>query len=181
MVGKGDVRAIFGLPVTTDAGERLPPLTVETDFIHIYHQKFSSLLSKCVSIVLFWFVGGILKMDSPAVVIPHLLALYAPQDDVRPPELVNVKIAEVTALHGYPHFVSQPAVKVAPLLSCFRLPLPKRIEDSVAHLLLGPHRFVGKQSQGFPWAGLMRANIGPALLTKVAVAAPVLPAIDPGI
>ena len=58
MVGKGDVRAIFGLPVTTDAGERLPPLTVETDFIHIYHQKFSSLLSKCVSIVLFLFVGG---------------------------------------------------------------------------------------------------------------------------
>ena len=52
---------------------------------HIYHLNFSSLLSKRVSIVLFLFVGGILKMDSPAVVIPHLLVLYAPQDDVRPP------------------------------------------------------------------------------------------------
>lgn len=123
----------------------------------------------------------LLKMDSPAVVILHLLMLYTSQDDVRPPKLADVEVAEMAALNWYPHLVGQPAVKVVPLLSGFWFPFPKAIKDSVAHLLSCPHRLVCQQSKGFPWAGLMRSNIGPTPLTEIAIATSILPAIDTGI
>lgn len=124
---------------------------------------------------------GLLKIDLPAVVIPHLLVLYASQDDVRPPELVNIEVPEVAILDWYFHLMGQPAVKVVALLVGLWLSLPKRIKESVAHLLSCPHRFICQQPQGFPWAWLMRPYIGPTLLTEVAVAAPVFPAIYTGV
>lgn len=120
-------------------------------------------------------------MDSPAVVIPHLLVLYASQNDVRPPELVNVEVPEMAILDWYFHLMGQPAVKVVALLVGLWLSLPERVKESVTHLFPCPHRFVSQQTQGFPWAGLMRPYIGPALLTEVAISASVLPSIDTGI
>ena len=123
----------------------------------------------------------LLKMDSPAVIILHLLVLYASQDDVRSSELVNIKVSEVAILNGYLHFTCQPSIQIVPLLSGFWFPFPKAIKDNVAHLLSCPHWLVSQQTQGFPWAGLMRPHIGPACFAEVAVSAPVLPAIDTGI
>ena len=120
-------------------------------------------------------------MDSPAVVIPHLLVLYASQNDVRPPELVNVEVPEMAILDWYFHLMGQPAVKVVALLVGFWLALPERVKNSMAHLFPCPHRFISQQPQSFPWAGLMRSHIGPARFAEVTVAAPILPAIHPGI
>lgn len=123
----------------------------------------------------------LLKVNFPAVVIPHLLTLYASQDDVRPPELVNVKVAEVAIFHGYPHFMGQPAVKVVALLAGLWLALPDRVKEGVSHLLSCPHRLIGQQPQGLSRTRLVCPYISPAGLAEVAVPVPIFPAIYPSI
>ena len=123
------------------------------------------------------YMGGLLKIDSPTVVILHLLPLYASKDDVSPPQLVNVKVAEVAIFHGYPHFTSQPAVKVVALLVDFWFTLPEWVKKGVTHLFPRAHLFICQQPKGFPWAWLVRSYIGPTPLTEIAKAAPIFPAL----
>lgn len=91
-----------------------------------------------------------------------------------PPELVNVEVSKMAVLHGYIHFMGQPAVKVITLLVGFWLALPERVKEGVTHLLPCPHWFVSEKSKRLLWAGLMRSHIGSTGLAEIAIPAPVL-------